>query len=118
MIFYELTYIIPENLLRGVVIMINLEVFRLELNYLQQVIKDVIGCKASGEIAETIELLVLCFLNPKNYDTYCLSNLQTIEQYLNQIQNEIEPSKYQLLMNNMPTIRNFLEKVKFEISIS
>ncbi|QSQ08240.1 hypothetical protein H0A61_00560 [Koleobacter methoxysyntrophicus] len=34
--------------------MINLEVFRLELNYLKQVVKDVIGCKASGEIAETI----------------------------------------------------------------
>lgn len=107
-----------SNFREGVVAMINLEVFRLELNYLQQVIKDVIGCKASGEIAETIELLVLYFLNPKNYDTYCLSDLQTIEQYLNQIQNEIEPSKYRLLMNNMPTIRNFLEKVKFEISIS
>ncbi|AEV66944.1 hypothetical protein [Acetivibrio clariflavus] len=98
--------------------MINLEVLRIELNYLQQVIKDVIGCKASGEIAETIELLVLCFLNPKNYDTYCLSNLQTIEQYLNQIQNKIEPSKYQLLLNNIPTIKTFLEKVKLEMSIS
>jgi len=107
-----------SNFREGVVAMINLEVFRLELNYLKQVVKDVIGCKASGEIAETIELLVLCFLNPKNYDTYCLSNLQTIEQYLNQIQNEIEPSKYHFLMNNMPTIRNFLEKIKFEMSKS
>jgi hypothetical protein len=95
--------------------MINLEVFRLELNYLKQVIKDIIGDKASGELGEAIELLVLCFLNPKNYDTYCLSNLQTIEQYLNQIQHEIEPDKYQLLMNNIPTIRIFIEKVKFEI---
>lgn len=95
--------------------MINLEVFRLELNYLQQVIKDVIGCKASGEIAETIELLVLCFLNPKNYDTYCLSNLQTIEQYLNQIQQKVESCEYKLLLNNIPTIRIFLEKVKSEI---
>ena len=98
--------------------MINLEVFRLELNYLKQVIKDIIGDKASGELGEAIKLLVLCFLNPKNYDTYCLSNLQTVEQYINQIQQEIEPGKYKLLMNNMPTIRNFLEKVKFEISIS
>jgi hypothetical protein len=95
--------------------MINLEVLRIELNYLQQVIKDVIGCKASGEIAETIELLVLCFLNPKNYDTYCLSNLQTIEQYLNQIQQKTEPYEYKLMLNNIPTIRNFLEKVKFEM---
>ncbi|UWV48028.1 hypothetical protein N1236_05835 [Acetivibrio thermocellus] len=96
--------------------MINLEVFRIELNYLQQVIKEILGDKASGEIGEAIELLVLCFLNPKNYSTFCLSNLQTIGQYLNQIQNEIEPGKYRLLMNNMPTIRNFLEKVKFEMS--
>lgn len=95
--------------------MINLEVLRIELNYLQQVIKDVIGCKASGEIAETIELLVLCFLNPKNYDTYCLSNLQTIEQYLNQIQQEVESCEYKLLLNNIPTIRIFLEKIKSEI---
>ena len=98
--------------------MINLEVFRLELNYLKQVIKDIIGDKASGELGEAIELLVLCFLNPKNYNTFCLSNLQTIEQYLNQIQNEIAPSKYQLLLNNIPTIKTFLEKVKLEMSIS
>lgn len=96
--------------------MINLEVLRIELNYLQQVIKDVIGCKASGEIAETIELLVLCFLNPKNYDTYCLSNIQTIEQYINQIQQKTEPYEYKLMLNNIPTIRNFLEKVKFEMT--
>ena len=101
--------------MRGVVEMINLEILRLELNYLKQVIKDIIGDKASGELGEAIELLVLCFLNPKNYDTYCLSNLQTIEQYINQIQHEIEPDKYQLLMNNIPTIRIFIEKVKFEI---
>ncbi|ABN52362.1 hypothetical protein Cthe_1130 [Acetivibrio thermocellus ATCC 27405] len=97
---------------------INLEVFRIELNYLQQVIKGIIGDKASRELGEAIELLVLCFLNPKNYNTFCLSNLQTIEQYLNQIQNKIEPSKYQLLLNNIPTIKTFLEKVKLEMSIS
>jgi len=98
--------------------MINLEVLRIELNYLQQVIKGIIGDKASRELGEAIELLVLCFLNPKNYNTFCLSNLQTIEQYLNQIQNKIEPSKYQLLLNNIPTIKTFLEKVKLEMSIS
>ena len=95
--------------------MINLEVLRIELNYLQQVIKDVIGCKASGEIAETIELLVLCFLNPKNYDTYCLSNLQTIEQYLNQIHQKMESNEYNLLLNNIPTIMIFIEKVRTEV---
>ncbi len=95
--------------------MINLEVFRLELNYLKQVIKGIIGDKASREIGEAIELLVLCFLNPKNYDTFCLSNLQAIEQYLNQIHQKMESNEYKLLMNNIPTIRIFMEKVKSEI---
>ncbi len=95
--------------------MINLEVFRLELNYLQQVIKSIIGDKVSREISEAITALVTCFLNPSTYNSLSLSNLQTIEQYLNQIQNKIESSKYQLLLNNIPTIRTFLEKVKFEM---
>jgi len=34
--------------------MINLEVFRLELNYLKQVIKDIIGDKASGELGKQL----------------------------------------------------------------
>ncbi|NLM59129.1 MAG: hypothetical protein GX194_08450 [Clostridium sp.] len=95
--------------------MINLEVFRLELNYLKQVVKGILGDKASGEITETIELLVLCFLNPKNYDTYCLSNLQTIEQYLNQIHQKMESNEYNLLLNNIPTIMIFIEKVRTEV---
>mgnify|MGYP000851230076 CR=1 FL=1 len=98
--------------------MINLEVLRIELNYLQQVIKSIIGDKVSREISEAITALVTCFLNPSTYNSLSLSNLQTIEQYLNQIQNKIESSKYQLLLNNIPTIRTFLEKVKFEMSIS
>jgi len=31
------------------------------------------------------------------------------------IQNKLEPSKYQLLLKNIPTIRTFLEKVIFEM---
>lgn len=104
--------------MRGVVIMINLEVFRLELNYLKQVVKGILGDKVSGEIGEAIEALTLYFLNPAIYNSLSLSNIQTIEQYINQIQHEIEPSKYQILMNNMPTIRNFLEKVKLKMSKS
>ncbi len=95
--------------------MINLEVFRLELNYLKQVAKGILGDKVSGEIGEAIEALTLHFLNPVTYDSLSLSCLQTIEQYINQIQHEIEPDKYQLLMNNIPTIRIFMEKVKSEI---
>jgi len=98
-----------------VVEMINLEVFRLELNYLKQVAKGILGDKASGEISEAITALVTCFLYPNTYDSLSLSYLQTIEQYINQIQQEIEPDKYQLLMNNIPTIRIFMEKVKSEI---
>jgi len=98
-----------------VVDVINLEVFRIELNYLQQVIKSIIGDKVSREISEAITALVTCFLNPSTYDSSLFSYIQTIEQYINQIQHEIEPDKYQLLMNNIPTIRIFIEKVKFEI---
>ena len=43
--------------------MINLEVFRMELNYLKQVVKGIMGDKASGEISEAITALVTCFLN-------------------------------------------------------
>jgi len=95
--------------------MINFEVFRLELNYLKQVVKDIIGDKASSELGEAIEMLILYFLNPTSCNSLSLSYIQTIEKYLNQIQPKIEPGKYQLLMNNIPTIRIFIEKVKSEI---
>ncbi|HAZ38141.1 MAG TPA: hypothetical protein DCY71_09915 [Clostridiaceae bacterium] len=96
--------------------MINLEVFRLELNYLKQIVNRTLGDKALGEIDEAIEMLIIYFLNPATYNSSSLSYLQTIEQYLNQIQQKIEPCEYKLLLNNTPTIRNFLEKIKFEIS--
>ena len=95
--------------------MINLEILRLELNYLGQVVKSILGNKASREISEAITSLVISFLYPNTYDSLSLSYIQMIEQYLNQIQQEIEPDKYQLLMNNIPTIRIFMEKVKSEI---
>ena len=34
--------------------MINLEVFRIELNYLRQVVKEILGDKASIELDEVI----------------------------------------------------------------
>lgn len=95
--------------------MINLEILRIELNYLKQALKGILGDKVSGEIGEAIEALTIYFLNPATYNSLSLSHLQTIEKYLNQIQQEIEPGKYQLLMNNIPTIRIFMEKVKSEI---
>jgi conjugal transfer/entry exclusion protein len=95
--------------------MINLEILRLELNYLEQIVKGILGDKVSGEIGEAIKALTLYFLNPATYNSLSLSNIQTIEQYLNQIQQKTEPYEYKLMLNNIPTIRNFLEKVKFEI---
>lgn len=96
--------------------MINLEVLRLELNYLKQVVKEILGDKISIELGEVITTLVTCFLYPATYDSFSLSHLQAVERYLNQIQQEVEPCEYKLLLNNIPTIRNFLEKIKFEIS--
>ncbi|MDD3724614.1 MAG: hypothetical protein PHV83_03690 [Bacteroidales bacterium] len=96
--------------------MINLEVLRLELNYLQQVVNRTLGNKDARKLGEVITALVTCFLKPTTYDSFSLSHLQAIEQYLNQIQQEVEPCEYKLLLNNIPTIRNFLEKIKFEIS--
>jgi hypothetical protein len=95
--------------------MINLEVLRLELNYLQQVVNRVSGNKATRKLGETIIALVICFLNPASYDSFSLSHLQTVEQYLNQIQQTLDLDNFQLLMNNIPTIRTFIEKVKTEI---
>jgi len=94
--------------------MINLEVLRIELNYLKQVVKGILGDKVSREISEAIAALVTCFLYTNTYDSLSLSYIQTIEQYINQIQQEIEPYEYQLLMNNIPTIRIFIEKLKMK----
>ena len=68
------------------------------------------------KLGKTITVLVTCFLNPTTYDSLSLSHLQAVEQYLNQIQQEVEPCEYKRLLNNIPTIGNFLEKIKFEIS--
>ena len=95
--------------------MINLEVLRLELNYLQQVVNRTLGNKDARKLGEVITALVTCFLNPASYDSFSLSHLQTIEQYLNQIQQTLDLDDYQLLINNIPTIRTFIEKVKTEI---
>jgi hypothetical protein len=95
--------------------MINLEVLRFELNYLKQVVKGILGDKVSIELGELITALVTCFLYPATYDSFSISHLQTIEQYLNQIQQTLDLDDYQLLMNNIPTIKTFLGKVKIEI---
>lgn len=95
--------------------MINLEVFRLELNYLQQVVGKELGNKDARKLSEAITGLVTCFLNPATYYSLSLSYIQIVEQYLCQVQQKTEPYEYKLMLNNIPTIRNFLEKVKFEI---
>ncbi len=95
--------------------MINLEVFRLELNYLKQVAKGILGDKVSGEIGEAIEALTLHFLNPATYYSLSFPYIEAVEQYLSQIQQKIELHEYKLLLNNISTIITFIEKVKTEV---
>jgi hypothetical protein len=94
---------------------INLEVFRIELNYLQQVVGKELGNKDARKLSEAITGLVTCFLNPATYYSLSLSYIQIVEQCLCQVQQKTEPHEYKLMLNNIPTIRNFLEKVKFEM---
>ncbi|WIV12824.1 hypothetical protein [Proteiniborus sp. MB09-C3] len=96
--------------------MINLEVLRLELNYLQQVVNRTLGNMDARKLGKAIMVLVTCFFKPTTYDSLSLSHLQAVEQYLNQIQQKVEPCEYKLLLNNISTIRIFLEKINFEIS--
>ncbi|WP_213818988.1 hypothetical protein [Garciella nitratireducens] len=95
--------------------MINLEVLRIELNYLQQVVGKELGNKDARKLSEAITGLVTCFLNPATYYSLSLSYIQIVEQYLCQVQQKTEPYEYKLMLNNIPTIRNFIEKVKFEM---
>mgnify|MGYP000412475324 CR=1 FL=1 len=97
--------------------MINLEILRLELNYLKQVIKFILGDKVSSEINKAITALIISFLSPNAYDSLSFSYIQTIEQYLRQTQQKLTPYEYKQMLNNIPTIRNFIEKVKFEMSV-
>lgn len=64
----------------------------------------------------SIEMLILYFLNPTNCDSLSLTYIQAIDKYLNQIQHEIASYEYKLLLNNIPTIIIFIERVKSEIS--
>ncbi|XOQ43617.1 MAG: HisKA domain-containing protein [Clostridium sp.] len=95
--------------------MINLEVFRLELNYLQQVVGKELGNKDARKLSEAITGLVTCFLNPATYYSLSLSYIQIVEQYLCQVQQKTEPYEYKLMLNNIPTIITFIEKVKTEV---
>jgi hypothetical protein len=101
-----------------VVEMINLEVFRLELNYLEQVVGKELGNKDARKLSDAITTLVTCFLNPATYYSLSLTYIQIVEQYLCQVQQKTEPYEYKQMLNNIPTIKNFLEKVKLEMSIS
>lgn len=98
-------------------IMINLEILRFELNFLKQVIKAVLGDKVSAEINEAITALIISFLFPNAYDSLSFSYIQTIEQYLKQTQQKLIPYEYKQMLNNIPSIRNLLVKVKLEMSV-
>lgn len=74
--------------------MINLEVLRLELNYLEQVVNRILGNKDVRELSKAIIALATCFLNPAAYNSFSLSYLQTVEQCLNQIQQTLDLDDY------------------------
>jgi len=95
--------------------MINLEILRIELNYLKQVVEKELGNKDVRKLSEAIATLVTCFLYPNTYDSLSLSYIQIVEQYLCQVQQKIELHEYKLLLNNISTIITFMEKVKFEM---
>jgi len=53
--------------------MINLEILRIELNYLKQVVEKELGNKDARKLIEAITSLITCFLNPAAYYSLSLS---------------------------------------------
>jgi len=99
--------------------MIDLEILRLELNYLIAGVKEVIGESDSEEICEAINLLVYGFLNPTTYTYPDISdNLQLIEESLLTIQESMESHEYEIFKSNLTTISILLDKIKFESTVS
>jgi len=99
--------------------MIDLEILRLELNYLIAGVKEVIGESDSEEICEAINLLVYGFLNPTTYTYPDISdNLQLIEESLLTIQESMESNEYEIFKSNLTTISILLDKIKFESTVS
>ncbi|WP_129723878.1 hypothetical protein [Xylanivirga thermophila] len=98
--------------------MIDLEILRLELNYLKAGVKEVIGKSAAEEIGEAINLLVFCFLNPTNYTSPDISKaIQLIKEHLGVIQEVMGPNEYEIFKSNLITIGSLLKRLKFESSI-
>jgi hypothetical protein len=75
------------------------------------------GIRDYSETVHTVGLNYITAIgrNIEGITSLSISHLQTIEQYLNQIQQTLDLDDYQLLMNNIPTIKTFLGKVKIEI---
>ena len=95
--------------------MINLEILRIELNYLKQVVGEKLGDRDARKLSEAITALVTCFLNSASYYSLSFPYIEAVEQYLSQIQQKIELHEYKLLLNNISTIITFIEKVKTEV---
>lgn len=95
--------------------MINLEILRIELNYLKQIVGKGLGSKDARKLSEAITALITCFLDPATYYSLSFSYIQIVEQYLCKVQQKIESHEYKLLLNNISTILTFMEKVKSEI---
>jgi|SRR5690554_4092628 len=98
--------------------MIDLEILRLELNYLKTGVREMIGESEEREIGEAINLLVFCFLNPTNYTSPDISKaIQLIKEHLGVIQEVMGPNEYEIIKSNLITIGSLLKRLKFESSI-
>jgi len=88
----------------------NLEILRIELNYLKQVVEKELGNKDARKLSEAITALATCFLNPASYYSLSFPYIEAVEAVSksNSAKNRIH--EYKLLLNNISTIITFIEK--------
>ena len=97
--------------------MINLEILKLELNYLLHNVNILSGVMASEEIKDAITSLIFYYLYPSSFDHTTIYNVQIIEEYLKEIQQSIESHEYKILKSNITSIETLIDKIKTESQI-
>jgi hypothetical protein len=95
--------------------MINLEIFRLEKNYMLEIIKNKINKVASNKANEALLMLVTYFLSPETYDITCFIYLETIQAQLYILKNILGEHEFVIFKNNIKNIIILLEEIKKEI---
>jgi len=66
--------------------MINLEILRIELNYLKQVVEKELGNKDARKLSEAITALATCFLNPASYYSLSFPYIEAVEYLTTSLQ--------------------------------